>query len=58
MAPRAAHESRPPDAGRSGLVGAVVFALLSLFLIATATLAPVGHAAGRGGPLPAPRVTR
>jgi hypothetical protein len=50
--------SRPADPGRPGLVGAVVFALLSLFLIATATLTPVGHAAGVRGAAAAARARR
>lgn len=61
MAPRAQDEPRPGgpcDAGRPELVGAVVFAVVSLLLIATASLAPAGHAATSRGTVPTVRVLR
>ncbi len=58
MALPPADGSRPADAGRPGLVGAVVFAVVSLILIAIASLAPAGHAAGPRRPVPAARGLR
>lgn len=58
MAPRPADGSRPADAGRPGLVGALAFAIVSLLLIATASLAPASHAAGSPDAVPAARVFR